>query len=241
MTVRDLLTDSLKELGVVALNQTPLPEDLFLMLHKFNLFIDDLNADKLSLYEVKRSLYSLVALTASYTVGPSGVWNGNRPEEIIRAGFVDTIANPTDPLETDIRVLTDEEWAAESLKTMQSNLVTALWYQKDFPLGIVYVWPISIVAAKVALYHKELLSEVAETTAGLDTVLSLPPGYRRMLVTNLSVDAADVFEKDVSASLVAKAMQSMNRIKRANIRPGILQIPSRLLHRTLGYRIMQNG
>jgi hypothetical protein len=64
------------------------------------------------------------------------------------------------------------------------------------------------------LYAPAAVSEFA----GLSTAISLPPGYRRMLVKNLAVDLAPSYEKEVSSALYEAAVEAKAVVKRANRR-----------------------
>lgn len=232
-TVRTIVTEALRENNIVAYNETPSSSDIMLGLRRFNLFVDLLKADKLTIQEVKRSTFSLVASQTSYTIGPAGNWVVERPMFIARAGFVDTIINATNPPETKIDVLTDEEWADITVKSTTAPSVQALWYYRNFSsaeAGTIFVWPVCTVAAQVALYLPNPLDEVAETSAGLDTAIYTPPGYRLMLIMNLALNLAGPFEKEASASTIAQASSSMDIVKRSNIRPMVAKMPERLMH-----------
>src|SRR3989304_2371143 len=179
MTVREIITEALQEINVIAFNETPTGPDIMLGLRRFNMLVDALKADRLTMQEVKRNTFSLVANQTSYTIGPAGNWVAERPVFIARAGFVDTVTNPTNPTETSVDVLTDEEWAGITVESTTSTGVRSLWYYRNFSsaeAGTIYVWPVCTVAAQIALYTPTPLDEVAVTSAGLDTSVYLYPG-----------------------------------------------------------------
>lgn len=245
MKVKAIAKEAMQEINVIAYNEEPKAPDLYFTVRRFNMLVDTLKADKLTVNHVTRAEYDLVANQASYTIGPGGNWNGVRPQEILRAGFVNTYVSASTPLETYVRVMTDEEWAAVNLKSLTSTVVWGLWYETQYAaggLGKVWVRPIITNIGKIALYVPVPLDEVAETADGLLTDVLVPPGYRKMLVTNLALDICDGFEKTPSASLVSKASLSMSIVKRSNIKRGIARLPAELLRRTRrGYKILTNS
>lgn len=247
LTQEQIIIEGLRELGVAAAGEPADPEDLALGQTRFNLVVDTWKADRLTIYQVLRNTFVVGASTASFTIGPGGTWNTpTRPLAIVRAGFVDTAVSASNPLETPIRVYTDEEWAAVGLKTMTSTLSFGLWYQTSFdsPLGLgkVFVYPILTRAGTIALYLPVAIDEVADDETGLATVILVPPGYRKALITSVAIDMADAFGIEPSATLVAKWKAAMKTIKRSNIKPATLRLPARLTRRARGggYDILTN-
>jgi len=126
MTAQDIIIGALNELQVAAAGEPIDSEDLYLGLSFFNTFIDALKALRLGVFKTIRSTFTISANTESFNLGPGATWDTGtgttRPEVIVRAGFVNTTSNPTEPLETPIHVYTDEEWAAIGLKTLTSTI-----------------------------------------------------------------------------------------------------------------------
>lgn len=242
MTVRDMLTECLRDINVVAYNDTPRAPDIFLALRRFNTFIDDLKAQRLFISKTLRRVYDLVASTASYQIGPTAVapnWVDVRPEDIGLAGYVDSVSNPTDPTETPMTVLTDAQWARTSIKSQTSTQPTALWYETSFPLGRVWLRPVPTEAGKVALYVPTPMDEVSVDSTGLATALYLPPGYRSMIQSNVALDLCDPFEKVPSPTLISRAALSMSRVAKANIKIGKLRMPDGLSARGGRFKLLQ--
>jgi hypothetical protein len=239
VAVSVLVKDVLQELNVIAFNETPKTVDQYLVLRKFNMLLDSWRGDSLLVNKLTRQVFDLAAATQSYTIGSGATWNTQRPEEIYRAGLLDVTSNPTDPTEYEVTVLTDEEWASIALKT-QGGQTVAIWYEKSMPNGRIYAWPIPDAAYDMVLYTPVPLVDVAESDAGLATVLSLPPGYRRMIVNNLAMESADSFEKPITATLSGKADASMEIVKRRNARPSVLKLPAELTRRAHGFRLTLN-
>ena len=243
--VQQVIIDALRELNIVAAGEPADGEDLFDGLRCFNDFVDAMKAVRVNIWELRRRTFNLTGGTASYAIGPNATWDmdSGRPETIVRAGFSNTVASASDPLETPVHVYTDEEWAAIGLKTLESTIVWGLWYQTGVPNGTVYPYPVpsASVTSGMVLYLSEPLDEVTEDEDGLATTLTMPPGYRRMMRTNLAVEMADNFGVNPSAVLLKKANDSLRVIQKANIKKVTLRIPGGLLRRGRhGYNIKSN-
>lgn len=236
MLTTDIITRSLQKLGIGSAGEPIDTDDLVYCLSCFNILLDALAADRLTIYETKRDVYDLVAGTASYTIGDGAVWDGFRPMNIVRAGFINTSVNPINPMETPMRVYTDEEWASIVLKTLTNNICYGLWYQTGVPYGTIFPYPIPTVANEVALYVPTPLGEVAEDADGLNTDVVVPKGWRKMLITNLALEVADAFEKTPSALLIRQATTSLNMIKKQNSKPMVLAMPAGLIRQGRGRR-----
>ena len=244
-TAQELIIGGLRELGVGAAGEPVDGEYLFYGLTVFNDLIDAMKANRLSVFELRRRTFNLIANTASYAIGPNATWDmdSGRPEVIVRAGFSNTVASADDPIETKVRVYTDEEWAAIGLKTLTSTIVWGLWYQTGVADGTVYPYPIpsASVTAGMVLYLPEPLAEVAEDDDGLATEVVVPPGYRRMFRTNLALEMADYFGIEPSGNLLKRANNSMRAVQKANIKPALLRLPRGLINRKRGrFNLLSN-
>ena len=60
-------------------------------------------------------------------------------------------------------------------------------------------------------------AQVAEYAA-LTSTVALPPGYRRMIITNLALELAPAFDKQPSPATIAAASDSIAAVKRGNKR-----------------------
>lgn len=249
ITVNQMIVRGLQDIGIAAAGEPVQPEDLALGLQCFNMLTDDFKTDRMMIYQVLRNLYSLSPGVQKYSIGPGATWQVNTaPVAIVRAGFVNTAVNPTQPLETPVHVYEDEEWAAIGLKTLTSTIVWGLWYETSFsqtaPRGDanVYTYPTCTTSSQVALYLPVPMDEVADDENGLATTIYVPPGYRRLFVTSLSMDLCNAFEMDPKPSLVAKWNRAAKMVKRANARAMILRLPRELTRRMKGsgYNILTN-
>ena len=241
-TLQQIITLALQELGVAAAGEAVDSEYSMYGILKFNDLVDQLRAYRLTVWELKRQTSAIAAGAASYTVGVSATINIQRPEQILRAGLINVDVSASDPLESLITMLTDEQWARVGLKTMTSSIISAAWYQRSVPSGRLWVYPILTVAQQIALYVPLAMEEVTEDETGLATSIVTPPGYRKMFVTQMALEMADFFKITPSANLVRKAMIAMDFVARSNATPMTLRVPGRLsTGARRGFRILTNG
>lgn len=219
MLVSELITLSLNDLGVYGVGRTPSGPDMALGLNKFILMLDTLKAVRLSIFRLQRTTYSVVANTQSYTIGSGGTWNGFRPQNIERAGFINS-SQPT--MELPVHVDTDEEWAETITKSLTGNFPTNLWYDRNYPLGVIWLWPLPTQAGTMVLY----VPTPVTTTPTLATDLSLPPGYLEMYVANLNLRLAGPFRRPVDQDMRNMANNSLRIVATSNSRGAKMNIPS---------------
>ena len=175
---------------------------------------DMLAIDKLSIYEESRiGPFNVSAGQGDVTGGGSGVpapiligpkvaapnWIATRPQWIDRAGVIYTQNNnPQNQPELKLSVITTKEWSEIEVKGTQSSLSRRLFYDRTYgpagtvtaDAGSIYLYPVPNAAFQVVLYVPNPMATFPYDANGnpvFTTVLSLPPGYRAMLVANLAV------------------------------------------------------
>jgi hypothetical protein len=180
---------------------------------KLNNLLDQWVSESLMLYAEVRTTFTIVANQASYTVGTGADVNVARPVYLNWSSFVDTSQNPD--LEIPLTPLTDQAYASIALKALTSTLPTAFYYNLTHPTATWIPYPIPTRSDLLGvIYARTQVSEFAS----LDTVVSLPPGWRRMLVSNLAVECAPAFEREPSPQLMKIATESKATVKRSNMR-----------------------
>ena len=242
-TLQQIIILGLQELGVAAAGEPVDSEYLLYGILKFNDLVDQLAAYRLTVWELKRQTSAIAAGATSYTVGTGATINIPRPEQILRAGLLNTNVSASDPLETPIHMYSDEEWARIGRKTLESNIAWGAWYQRAVPNGILFIHPILTVAQQIALYVPLAMAEVTEDETGLATSIVTPPGYRKMFATQMALEMADYFKITPSNNLMRKAVIAMDFVCRANATPMTLRLPRSLSTggARRGFNIKSNG
>ena len=150
----------------------------------------------------------------SYTIGTGGVINKARPLEILpgpgHAYLVDVNAN-----RFGMDVVTQEQWNQIGLLNQSSQLPTTLFYDPQYPLGIINIFPLPLIAYTV--YFDSRLALVDLPT--VQTNFSLPPGYITAIVDNLAIKLWPYYKQgDPPNWMIEEARLSLATIKRTNIK-----------------------
>jgi hypothetical protein len=130
--------------------------------------------------------------------------------------------------------LTDETYAAIAQKALTSTLPTSWFYNPTFPLGTLTLLPVPTQSGlQLALY---VPTAVTEFTATSDSV-SLPPGYKRMLVKSLAVELLPSYGRQPDPLLLRQAASAEAVVKRSNARLVELQFEGVIQDSGSGYDI----
>lgn len=210
-TARDLVTAALKDLGVLAQGETAPAVEADDALDALNRLIDQLAAEKLSIYTYTRTTWTLVSGTQNYTVGSGGTVNITWPTYVERVQYIVTTDSPT--TERPLYRMTEDAWRNVVIKALTSVYPTRWYYNSTYPLGTLTLWPVPTSSSlQGVIYHGAAVSEFAS----LSTAVSFPPGYRRMLVKNLALELAPSYDRQPSPLLIAAAADSIAVVKRLN-------------------------
>lgn len=212
-TVRDIGTDALRELGVLATGEVATADDLQYAIDALNRLVDQWASERLMIYTVTRTTKALTSGTQNYSVGTGGDFNVARPVFVNDLRYSDSSTSPSQ--EYSLSSLTDDAWALISQKTLTGSLPSAYYYNPTFPTGTISFWPVPTSTTLTGVLYAP--QQVAEFTT-LSQTISLPPGYRRMLVKNLAVELGPSYERAIGVDLKDQANDAKTVVKRANTR-----------------------
>lgn len=230
-TASEVIASSLKELGVLGAGETLPAEDASEGLIALNRLIDHWAAERLQIYTVTRTTWTIVASDGSYTVGSSADVNVARPVFIDRVNFINTSTDPD--TEYPLRQLTEDAYAGIALKALTGVFPQAWYYNPTYPTGTLTLWPVPTSATlQGALYAPAAVAQFAALT----TSVSLPPGYERMLVKNLALELLPSYSRQPDPVLVAQAREAKETVKRVNRRPMDLSFDAGALGHGYGRR-----
>ncbi|HTL13070.1 MAG TPA: hypothetical protein VL588_11305 [Bdellovibrionota bacterium] len=219
-TALDLITRSLRVLGAVAQGETLGSEEATDGLTALNTLIDSLSLENLLIHTKTEETFTLTANDGTYTMGTGADFDTARPLEILHAAIRDSRTTPA--LDIPMRILTVDEWAPILTKSITSTYPRYLYPTGSYPTETLNLWPVPSEALTLVLWSWKALSELAT----LQTALSLPPGYERMLVYNLAVDLAPEYGRPVSPEIALIASDSKAKIKAKNSKPVFLRVDS---------------
>lgn len=206
-TVRDLITLALKKARVLGTGDILSAEDAQDALDTVNLMLDSWSLDRLFIYVEELLTFSTTG-NESYTIGPGGDFNVARPNKIVSAyAQVNSVSYPIEILNN------GQQYDAIRLKSLGGVWPSCVWLEKTAPLATLHFWPIG--PAEVRLRFTSALQQFPTLT----TQVTLPTGYKKLLVDNAAVELAQANNTDISPLVVQSAANAIARVKRANSQP----------------------
>lgn len=228
MDLGSLLKSAAILAGQIAPGDTFWPEEAAYAFEKANDLLDEFATERLQIFREQRvGPFAVVAgqgdatVPSPITIGPGAVWNTPRPEYIDRFGVIYTAGSTPQP-ELHGHVFTTKEWAGVTVKGVTSTLSRAMFYDRTFDAngyGNVYLYPVPSASFQVVLYVPVAIGQFPNDVNGnpdFTTVISLPPGYRTMLLSNLAV-MLSIGVLPVSADLQKRADDSRAKVMAANV------------------------
>ena len=215
-TALDVISSSMRLIGVLASGEKPSAAEASDAFDVLNQMLDSWDADRLTVFTISIAQFPLTPLQQVYTYGPGGNFNAPRPSRIDHASIV-SLTNPSQPLELDIDIYTDEDWAMIPVKNIQTTLPQGFYDDKGYPLRSLSFWPIPTVAANTIIYGWTALNAFANLTS---TVV-FPPGYIEALRYNLAMRLIAEMPGDYNPLMVQVtgelAVSSLARIRSMNM------------------------
>lgn len=217
-TVLDLVSRSLRILGVIATSEVPSGAAGADALATLNSILDQWACEGLMSYSSTSGVYS-VSSVGSYTIGPSGATiTAQRPIKIESAYW-----RGSDGIDNKLEIIPSAKYQEIAIKTT-SSIPQYLWYNATSPSGTITLWPIPSEAGSLGITQR---TQIAKYTAITDTV-TLPPGYESALHYALAFEIASEHGKDPGL-YERQMMDRKGAIKRANIEPILLGVDNALL------------
>ena len=222
-TANDVITGALLELGVLAEAEVPTAAQAADGLIQLNNLIDGWAAERLEIYTITRTTWTITSNVGTYLVGTGQVVNVARPVFLSHINFIDTAQSPN--YEYQMGILTDDAYAALAIKAQTAVYPQTAYYNPTFtaasPYGTIILWPIPTSATLLGvLYAPQAVAELAALT----TTVLLPPGYKRMFLKNLALELAPSYQREISPALVQQAREAKETVKRSNKRLADLNI-----------------
>jgi hypothetical protein len=221
-TIRELITGSLRLINVVQANEVPTADDMNISFEAFNQMLENWSTEKLSIFSMNPYIFSFVPAKKTYTLGPGGDWDIERPMELMNAYVHYEVPSGIGPAPSKIDIpmqkLTDEQYAAITVKNIGAVFPSKYYDNGNYPLRTVTVWPIPLTVQEVQLW---LWQPLADATS-IDDQVNFPKGYARSLRFALAVELASEFGKTVAPQVKAIAARSKAQIKRLNSIPQIM-------------------
>lgn len=212
ITALDIITDALVKLGIYAPTETPTAADVNQGLVSLNDMLDQWADEYLYVTQSVATVITLVNGTSSYTIGPGGVINQARPQQITAGPGV---ANATiTAVTTPIDVVTGLEWRNIYSVAPGSGTPNILYYDPQYPLGILHLAPTPASVGTVTFGAWLPLTEFPDE----GTEFTLVPGMDDSLKTNLAVALKPYFATaQIDPLVVMQAMRGKSMLRYTNL------------------------
>jgi hypothetical protein len=212
MTGQQLINSALRLIGALAQGESPTADETTDAQLIANQMLDSWTAERLMIFNLDINEFSLVPGQQTYTMGTGGNFNVARPSQIERVSIV-SLANPAQPLELPLEMVTDADWQAIPVKLISSTLPQKVYDDGDFPLRSLSYWCIPTVVVKTRIYGWTALTQFADLT----TDQTYPPGYTEALRYNLAVRLAPEWGVGLTPEVAQLAMETKATVKRSNV------------------------
>lgn len=228
-TARELITQSAVTMGVLQPGEVLDDANLTFANTLLAELVDNWNTQDLTVLTVDRNVYDLDGVSggpsAPYTLGPGGDWDTGtaaRPEYLANANLL--LNGQTGvPIEIPLAIITDDQYAAQAIKTQTNPLPQWIYYNPAVPLGKVYLWNVPTnTANQIVLYTPTLTAQFG----GLDTSYVCPPGYAKAFRLCLSQTLLTIFgvPGETAARINQQAEQALNDLKLSNVKMADLEL-----------------
>lgn len=205
MTLLELLTSSLRSIGVKNPGVNLTAEEVNDAKEILNLMLDQWSAEGLPVYAATLEGLTMTVGAASRTIGSTataGNFITDRPTQILNA-FVRDSGGIDYPVE----IIGPGKYQSISTKTTPGRPYF-LYYVGTAPLGTVYLYPVPDAAETLYIDSLKPLTELTTLTA----TIALPPGYRAALKSNLAVALGPEYNREPSKLVFQEAHDTKKAI-----------------------------
>jgi hypothetical protein len=213
LTTLALITSALRLINVVASAELPTSDEANDALAAFQQMVDSWNADRACVYSIAVGDYPLTLSKQSFTMGPGGDFDTNRPAKIVGMSVI-LLLNPVNPVEIPITMYSWSEWQTKiPVKQVNGTFPQVCYDDGQMPLRTLNFWPIpNEQTNNVRIYSWQPLV----WPATLQSLLNFPPGYARAFRYNLAIELAAEFGAQVPQAVAKIATDSLAMVKTMN-------------------------
>jgi len=187
-------------------------------LAQLNAFMESWSLDRLMCYQILQESFSLVAGTASYTIGSGATFSTARPTKIVDPCFV----RDSSSIDTQLQLISAEAYGSIVLKSNGNTYPRYLFYDSAFESELATIFLYPVPSASLTLYINSW--KQLQTFASISTTLALPPGYQHAIETNFALYAC-LGSKEPSPLLVKVARDAKAAIRSLNIPDLTMTLP----------------
>lgn len=206
-----VLTQALQYLGILASGETASTDEKNDGLASANLLLDNWSSDRLMAISELINSFATAASTQSYTIGAAQTWNMARPVAIIAAAAKLTSSGGAAYV-TPIKVVSAVEWTAIPDRNSTTLVPTALYYDRGFPFGKVYLSQVPAETGAVEITAWVALTQFADLT----TAITFAPGYQLAFTLALAMLIAPQYNVTPTGDLMEQYKAAMATVRQLN-------------------------
>ena len=188
-TIRDICTDALFEIGVLAEGESMSADVGDFTRRKLERMLNRWNAERRAVYATIFPTFTLTPSLSPHTIGPTGAtFTATQRPVSIECISVELSSSPSSVwYELDQH---DREWW-DGLVTpdIETSWPTDFYYDATWPNGSIYFWPVPSGAYTVAVTSRVLIDD----TLGLTDTFTMPPGYQDAVTLSLAEECVRAF------------------------------------------------
>jgi len=236
--MRSIAQDSFEQIKVYAPGVDIDAADAARALSLTNQMLGEWANEKLVCFANLEQSFPLVPGDRTYTIGTGGDINKVRPLKIETgpgiAYLLDSSSN-----RFEIEVIEQDEWNQIKLLTVTAQYPNKLFYDPQYPLGIINIFPTPETAHTVYFDSRLKLASMN----ALDTAFSLPDGYAQAIKSNLSVRLWRYYKQGApDQDLKDEASNALAAIRRTNLRQSPVQYDTAIVNTAArGYNIQNDS
>jgi hypothetical protein len=212
-TASSIIIRGLQLIGDKVVGDTLTTPEQTTYLAVLNSLLDSLRIDKLMVFRIIESAFTLTTTARTYTIGTGGNFNIERPDRLEDTSFI-----LYQSAEYFVQLVDEATFTAQQT-TGQTQMPRRFYYDRAFPLGNIYF---DFIPDKAYDFHLKSWSALQQF-ATINDVMTLPAGYQRMLESNFAMEVAPGY-MSASPELVKIAKESKAKIMAANTRTTYLTL-----------------
>jgi hypothetical protein len=228
-TAQSIIKAGLEHLGVYAPSEIMSDADAERGLWILNGMMDSWSNESLATYAELEQSALLVPGQQSYTIGPGGDFNMTRPLRVI-LGPGSAYTQDENGNNYGMDVVPRDKWNLLGNRSglITSNFPDTLFYDPQYPLGVINVFPTPNIAYTMFWDSYLQLAEFPDLT----TPIILPPGYQDAIQFNFEVRAKNYWvNAQMPPDVLALALETKGIIKRTNMRENVANYDPEIVSR----------
>lgn len=203
-TARQIVVKALRELKVIAANESGSAADLDVGFQALNDLLDSWSLSPNNIMANTLETFNASGLQ-QYSIGPAGVWVTATPPIAVPL-LVYTIGG----VDYSVSQINEDQYSEIPQKNTTGQ-PQWYWFTKGGALDYINVWPVPASGTFTVHSLKPMTS-----FTDLDTNYTSGPGYKNALAYALAVDIAPSFETEASKTTLVKAMNAKRVLQSSN-------------------------